>query len=109
MPKRATGGNAGTPPKKKGKIGTGVLLQSEEDTNGSVQGVVGSSAKSPPRTPEKKHPVVRPTPPSPIYVPSFVGDGWTHTRECLRLPNGRYATSEQLVFEHCQSIQDRGH
>lgn len=46
---------------------------------------------------------------SPGYVPSFEGDGWTPTQKRLRLPNGRFATPEQSVFDFCQRRQDRGY
>lgn len=47
--------------------------------------------------------------PSLEYVSSFEGDSWTPTSKRLRLRNGRFATSEQSVFEYCEGIQSRLH
>jgi hypothetical protein len=114
MPKRATEGNTSSPPKKKGKIDKVLPPQSGEAqaTDGSVQDVVGSSAKSPPRTPEKKHPAARPTPPSPVYVPySPRRDGHVSTPVKVRPqrnPDGTPISPTTLFWEGIRKRQRDG-
>jgi hypothetical protein len=112
MPKRATGRNASTPPEKKKKIDEVMPPQTEEDTNGSVQDVVGSSTKSPPITPEKKHSAARPTPPSPVYVPySPRRDGQVSTPVKVRPqrnPDGTPISPTTLFWEGTRKRQRDG-